>query len=310
MIHPYNNCTNDYLKRFWTFNQSGITSYSTNNTFGYDNGDIVGTEANIYGAEWNGISWTTFSPVNAAGNFFKVNNVTAYKEYSGGGQFCIGDFGTVINVKVYLEGPYIGGGLMRTNINSDGLIPSAQPYNTSQYNYNGTEFVGSIPAGVVDWVYLEIRSTDIGAAIPGGRRAAFVKEDGSVVDLDGLNPVKITGILPGNYYVVVGHRNHLPIMSANALTLNTSSPLFDFSTSLLNVYGGEEAALGSGVLGMYSGDANKSFLISAADYTVVTNNLLSTIYNYGDLNLSGVVTAADYPFITRNLLKSSNVPNF
>ncbi len=310
VIHPFNNCTNDYLKRFWTFNQSGITSYSTNNTFGYDNGDIVGTETSIYGAEWNGISWTTFSPVNAAGNFFKVNNVTAYKEYSGGGQSCIGDFGTIINVKVYLEGPYIGGGLMRTNINSDGLIPSAQPYNTSQYNYNGTEFVGSIPAGVVDWVYLEIRSSDNGVAIPGGRRAAFVKEDGSVVDLDGLNPVKITGILPGNYYVVVGHRNHLPIMSANALTLNTSSPLFDFSTSLLNVYGGEEAALGSGVLGMYSGDANKSFLISAADYTVVTNNLLSTNYNYGDLNLSGVVTAADYPFITRNLLKSSNVPNF
>ncbi|MBS1551448.1 MAG: hypothetical protein JST15_05200 [Bacteroidetes bacterium] len=310
LVHPFNNCTTDYLKRYWTFNLSGITSYSANNTFTYDNGDVVGTEANIYGAEWNGISWTTFSPVNTAGNFFKVNNITAFKEYSGGGQFCIGDFGTTINVKVYLEGPYIGGGLMRTDLNSDGLIPLAQPFNDPQYNYNGTESVGSIPAGVVDWVYLEIRSTDNGVAIPGGRRAAFVKDNGSVVDLDGINPVKITGILPGNYYVVVGHRNHLPIMSANAIPLNTSSILFDFSANASNVYGGEEADLGSGVLGMYSGDANKSFLISAADYTIVTNNLLSTNYNNGDLNLSGVVTAADYPYITRNLLKSSNVPNF
>ncbi|MBK7255665.1 MAG: hypothetical protein IPI04_17570 [Ignavibacteria bacterium] len=98
-------------------------------------------------------------------------------------------------------------------------------------------------------------------------------------------------------------------MSANALTLNTSSPLFDFTENLSNVYGGASASR-TRCFGMYSGDANKSFLISAADYTVVTNNLLSTIYNYGDLNLSGVVTAADYPFITRNLLKSSNVPNF
>ncbi|MBK7160284.1 MAG: hypothetical protein IPH77_17555 [Ignavibacteria bacterium] len=61
---------------------------------------------------------------------------------------------------------------------------------------------------------------------------------------------------------------------------------------------------------MYVGDANKSFIVSAADYTVVTNNLLQANYNQADINMSGIVSAADYSFITANLLRASNVPNY
>ena len=53
-----------------------------------------------------------------------------------------------------------------------------------------------------------------------GRRAALLKSDGSVVDLDGSSQVKFKGIVPGNYYIVVRHRNHLPIMSANPVNLS------------------------------------------------------------------------------------------
>ena len=75
-------------------------------------------------------------------------------------------------------------------------------------------------------------------------------------------------------------------------------------------FGDEAAALSGGFFGMFSGDANKSFIVSAADYTVVQNNLLQANYNYGDLNLNGTVTSADFGFITPNLAKASNVPNF
>ena len=32
-------------------------------------------------------------------------------------------------------------------------------------------------------------------------------------------------------------------------------------------YGNQAANLGSGIFGLYAGDANKSFIVSAADYT-------------------------------------------
>ena len=62
--------------------------------------------------------------------------------------------------------------------------------------------------------------------------------DGSVVDLDGSSQVKFNGIVPGNYYIVIRHRNHLPIMSANPVNLSfTNSLLYDFSTAQTQAYG-------------------------------------------------------------------------
>jgi hypothetical protein len=42
----------------------------------------------------------------------------------------------------------------------------------------------------------------------------------------------------GNYYIVIKHRNHLAVMSANAVSLNgTSSTLYDFTTGSDKFYG-------------------------------------------------------------------------
>ncbi|HMS33131.1 MAG TPA: hypothetical protein PKC91_03510 [Ignavibacteria bacterium] len=307
--HPQNQCATDYLNRYWVITQSGISDINSNLNFAYNSADVSGVEANIYGAEWDGFGWTTFTPVNAITHTFTTNGVTAFGDFSGGALDCIGNFLTLINTKAYLQGAYAGSGTMRTDLNDFGEIPLIQPYGTSQYNYNGTESVGSIPAGVVDWIYLELRETADGAPIPSGRRAAFIKSDGKIVDLDGISPVKVNTV-SGNYFIVIGHRNHLPVMSANAQTLNTTSSLYDFSTGLSQYYAGVAANLGGGVFGLFAGDANKSFIITASDYTVVTSNLTLANYNQGDVNMSGIVSAADYNFITANLLRASNVPNY
>jgi hypothetical protein len=309
-VHPNNTCSVDYLNRYWTVSQTGISSFTSTVRFGYGDGDVVGNEANIIGGRWDGNGWITFGPVNASTNSFVTTSLNAFGEFTGGDENCIGSQNTVINTKIYLQGAYIGGGNMRTSLKNFNLIPLAQPYSNSQYNYNGTESVGSIPAGVVDWVYLEVRSTSNGVPVPNGRRAAFLKSDGSVVDLDGTSPVKIQGVPTGNYFVVVGHRIHLPVMTANAVYLNGLSSVYDFSTGLNKYFGGDAATLAGGVFGLYSGDANKSFIVSAADYSVVQNNLLQSNYNDGDLNLNGTVTSSDFSFITINLAKASNVPNF
>ncbi|MCB0744556.1 MAG: hypothetical protein KDC67_11675, partial [Ignavibacteriae bacterium] len=51
-------------------------------------------------------------------------------------------------------------------------------------------------------------------------RAALLKSDGSIVDIDGNSAVSFNGITSGNYYVVVYHRNHLPIISSQPITFS------------------------------------------------------------------------------------------
>lgn len=308
-VHPANTCSIDYLNRYWVVRKDGINSFTSTVSFGYGDGDVVGNEANIIGGRWDGTSWQTYGPVNAVGNSFSTTSITQFGDFTGGDENCIGSQNTVINTKILLQGAYIGGGNMRTSLRNFNLLPLSQPYGTSQFNYNGTESVASIPAGVVDWVYLEVRSLANGLPVPNGQRAAFLKSNGEIVDLDGTNPVKIQGVPTGNYFVVVGHRNHLPVMTSNSIYLNGLSALYDFTTDAGKYFGNDAAALG-GVFGLYGGDANKSFIVSAADYTEVQNNLLQSNYNYADLNMNGTVTSADFQLITLNLAKSSNVPNY
>ncbi|GBD90811.1 hypothetical protein BMS3Abin04_01530 [bacterium BMS3Abin04] len=106
---------------------------------------------------------------------------------------------------------------MSTNLNVSGSLPLNQPYYTSQFNYQGAERVTAIPNNeIVDWVLLELRS-GTGSSTVVKRRAAFLKSNGNIVDLDGSNPVSFSGIQNGSYYLVIYQRNHLSIMSSNPL---------------------------------------------------------------------------------------------
>jgi len=160
---------------------------------------------------------------------------------------------TSANIRVFLQGPYSAGS-MSIALNTSGYIPISQPYSAAPWSYTGTEAVVTIPAGVVDWVLLELR-TGTGSTTTVGRRAAFLKSDGSIVDLDGVSNVKFPGVAPGDYYTVVRHRNHLAIMTANPVTLSFNPILYDFSTAQTQAYGSSAMKdLGSGIFGMIAGD--------------------------------------------------------
>ncbi len=66
--YPVNNSPADWLERYWTLTQSGITAFSCNVAFAYPSADIHGTESNIYGRLYSGTLWTKLNP--AAGNQF------------------------------------------------------------------------------------------------------------------------------------------------------------------------------------------------------------------------------------------------
>ena len=113
-----------------------------------------------------------------------------------------------LSVKIYLEGAYTGLNSMSSGLN----LENSQPFNTSPWNYGGTELLDETPNGIIDWVLVSLRE-DLSESSEVARRAGLLKSDGTIVDLDGTSPLAFV-IDEGSYYVVVEHRNHLPIMSS------------------------------------------------------------------------------------------------
>jgi hypothetical protein len=243
-----------------------------------------------------------------------------FAQYSGGSGSGYGaGTSNVVGVSAFLQGPF-SGGVMTIALNTNNFIPLAQPYNAAPWNYTGTESVASIPTGVVDWVLVELR-TGTAASTTVQKRACFILNTGSIVDLDGTSPVEFDKTSGNSYYVVIRHRNHLAIMSANALTLSSSlsgsyltggSTEYDFSTAQTQAYTSGTnpmTVLIGGGFGMIAGDVNKSNVVTAADISPIISNLNASNYHDADVNMSAIVTAADITPIISNINKATNVPN-
>jgi hypothetical protein len=177
-----------------------------------------------------------------------------------------------LNLKVMLEGAYSGTG-MSTLLNSNNLIPLEQPYGLAPWFYTGTESVPSIPnTNVTDWVLVELRQTSGGAstATSGTRIAqkpAFLLKTGTITDLDGASVLQMNANVSQNLYVVIWHRNHLVIMSANPVTTTGGVYTYDFSNSSTKAYGGTLAQkqILTGVWCMVAGNGNGDKWVNAGD---------------------------------------------
>ncbi|MCU0454645.1 MAG: right-handed parallel beta-helix repeat-containing protein [Bacteroidetes bacterium] len=215
-----------------------------------------------------------------------------------------------VKVKAFLGGAFSGGS-MTTSLNTGGYIPLSQPYSGAPHNYTGTETVVTVPANATDWVLVELRETSGGAAVE--QRAAFLQNDGQLIETDGsvgisATTTKATGY-DLSYFVVLKHRNHLSIMSAAAVTLPNEASAYDFTTAQAQAFGTSPLAdLGSGVFGLFAGEANNSGLVSAADISLAIGALNATGYQITDANMSGLVTAADISVMISSLNKASQLP--
>jgi hypothetical protein len=203
-----------------------------------------------------------------------------------------------LDVTAFLEGPY-DGSEMGTTLKSEGSIPTQQPYGTAPWNYDGSEWVITIPDNVVDWVLVELRdatsAVNATSATIIERQAAFILNDGSIVNKDGVSNVFMKNpVVQNSLFVVIAHRNHLSVMSANALSFMDGVYSCDFTTSANQAYGNNMTDLGGGVFGLYGGDGNADGTINEFDgieawYPTVGQ----TGYLPGDANLDGQVNNPD-----------------
>jgi hypothetical protein len=122
-----------------------------------------------------------------------------------------------LNLKILLEGAYSSNSQMQLP-NENRQLPLIQPYNRTPWNYTGSESVVTIPEGVIDWVLVELRLDENSSSCV-YKRACFVMNNGEIKDLDGVSNLNLSSIGEGEYYVVVHHINHLPVISKNKVPL-------------------------------------------------------------------------------------------
>jgi len=176
-----------------------------------------------------------------------------------------------LDLTVFLEGPYNGTD-MNTHLNDLTFIPLTQPFNIEPWNYEGTESLTDIPnPDVVDWILVELRdATDAASATQAtqiARIAALLLKDGSIMSLDGSSPLDLFEYVNNNLFVVLWHRNHLGIMSANFLSETDGIYEYDFTTSEDQAHGSTLAQkeLSTGVWGMKGGDGYQDGTINLDD---------------------------------------------
>lgn len=204
---------------------------------------------------------------------------------------------------------------MNDTLRTQNLLPTTEPYSAlPRFSHVGGETVnGSVLAvtgnnAIVDWVLVELRSSADPTQLL-ATRAALVQRDGDVVEVDGVSPVAFANRNPGSYYVAVGQRNHLRVMTAAPVTVNTTSALLNFTAPGTATYGANaQAAVGS-VRALWTGDANGDNRVINAGPNNDRNAILTRVltdpgnpqgnanyvvtgYAVTDLNLDGNTLAA------------------
>ena len=252
-----------------------------------------------------------------------------------------------VEVRVLLQGAYDpapGELKMRTTLIDN--LPSSQPYGVQPWNYtepttlprvDGGVGLSGVTSTIVDWVLLELRAVPMGSnaeaaasTSPSARAAGLLLHDG-----------RVAGVIPGapslaesinerwvnldtdvddaskqDWYVVVHHRNHLSVMSANALTAAGDGCAADYCVDLTESqsYRQGQSLLGGSLYGMVAGDVNRDGMISYADSLLIRLHNLTPLRpvdyddadgsgNYAvdaDLDFDGEVLSKDRFFVIEN----------
>lgn len=79
--HPNNNSDYNYLTRYWTVSQLGISGFSCDVSASYIySGDVVGQENLQNAAEYSGAAWSTFSVISS--NTLTANGVSSFGDFT------------------------------------------------------------------------------------------------------------------------------------------------------------------------------------------------------------------------------------
>ena len=214
-----------------------------------------------------------------------------------------------MDIDVKLQGPYdAGSGLMDDALRTLAGFPLVEPFTPLGFTHYGEGGGETISPGVlavsgndaiVDWILVELRDKNDHSIVL-NTRSALLQRDGDVVDLDGSSSLGMA-VADDSYYVAVRHRNHLPVLTANTVSLSAASTAsLDLSNPSTMTYGTDAQVNSSGVNLLWAGNAIADQVIkytgSANDRDRVLIQVGGSIptntfagYTNEDLNLDGIV---------------------
>lgn len=228
----------------------------------------------------------------------------------GEGNVTVKGTGVLLSAKAFLQGPYTAvTATMTDSLRAKAMLPFSSPYTSPVFTAVGNTTPEAVAAGVfdstgdkgvTDWIWLELRNSTNPSQVA-ATRAALLRRDGSVVDMDGFSPVYFNNVAMGNYYVAIRHRNHFGVMTATAIALNdTLSTTVDFTSPATATYGTNAQRNMNGTMVMWAGDINSDKRIAYNGASndkvlilqkvgVANPNAVVSLYDVTDLNLDGVI---------------------
>jgi len=203
------------------------------------------------------------------------------------------------------------------------IIPDASPYPSLGYVEVGgqTNSVCSWAPNdlsIIDWVFVELREMGNPATVVHTKNA-LLYEDGRVIDLNTMQgqnlPLAFHDVNPGDYFVTVRHRNHLDVMSDNALPIIASATTPCHFTDGTHASNFQKVAVFNDLIcgqivfhQLYAADVNNDGVINATDRSIISNNQGQIGYTLADCELSDLVDGVDQDKAWENRNKVSNVP--
>ncbi len=182
---------------------------------------------------------------------------------------------TNLTVKAYLDGYYLGGGLMQPVLTNQGQTPSV--------------------ANQCDNVTIELRNPN--------PPYALVSTAIRPILTNGTITSGYFNILGQSFYIVIKHRNGLETWSANPVVM-TAALTYDFTTAAGQAYGGNQKQVAPGIWAMYNSDINQDDAVDALDYLLLDVDIQNGASGYlnTDVNGDGSVDALDYLVMESDIL--------
>lgn len=225
-----------------------------------------------------------------------------------------------VAIKVLLEGPYIA------------KLDSMRCIHESYFSSIGESYISpyadrkrcpkpfpQFDRGIVDWIYVEVwdyppNGIGFGDSKKGqliDSTSALLLSDGTVAGVDGNKYISFEHLKENQYYVIIKHRNHMSVMSAEKVTFTggsiTEANRIDFTQKMEKAFDNAGAfsdqtplKVINGKCLMYGGELNGDGLITGADSQIFFTQVFSIGYNTADISLDSQVNAVDQAFIEDN----------
>jgi hypothetical protein len=262
--------TDSFLNRYWIISTNGITNFICDAQFNYVPADINGTENHIYCVKLDPSPVETFNITNTTLHQLTSNGLTTFGTFTGTQTY------KLLNLTLFLEGLYNGGGTMRKS-----------------QDLTGDKFPGS----TADQVTIELHSGIQGSY------STIVYSSGPVnLNVAGQVSCPVPLIHNSSYYITIKHRNSIETVSALPVSFAGNLINYDLTDALTKVYGNNLVLMSDGRYAIFGGDVTQDGIIDSGDLLPVENDGSSFIEGYiaTDVNGDGIIDSGDMTIIDNN----------